>query len=143
MVIFFNFSPTSNHLHPLQVENCDSNSRFVVDDYGKFRIERVKLICEQLSEFASYFASFQCSICHIQQLLSTEEATTMSTWQACNYYNQVTQSFVVIFSSLTNLQMYFYVLSCVFPSKHKVLTYLVLGINEINGDLSHICAHIG
>ena len=22
--IFFNFSPTSNHLHPLQVENCDS-----------------------------------------------------------------------------------------------------------------------
>ena len=44
MVIFFNFSPTSNHLHPLQVENCDSNSRLVVDedDYGKFRIERVK-----------------------------------------------------------------------------------------------------
>ena len=32
MVIFFNFSPTSNHLHPLQVENCDSNSRLVVDE---------------------------------------------------------------------------------------------------------------
>ena len=31
MVIFLNFSPTSNHLHPLQVENCDSNSRLVVD----------------------------------------------------------------------------------------------------------------
>ena len=44
MVIFFNFSPTSNHLHPLQVENCDSNSRLVVDedDNGKFRLERVK-----------------------------------------------------------------------------------------------------
>ena len=44
MVIFFTFSPTSNHLHPLQVENCDSNSRLVVDedDYGKFRPERVK-----------------------------------------------------------------------------------------------------
>ena len=27
MVMFFNFSPTSNHLHPLQVEICDSNSR--------------------------------------------------------------------------------------------------------------------
>ena len=42
MVIFFNFSPTSNHLHPLQVENCDSNSRLVVDedDNGKFRPER-------------------------------------------------------------------------------------------------------
>ena len=44
IAIFFNFSPTSNHLHPLQVENCDSNSRLVVDedDYSKFRLERVK-----------------------------------------------------------------------------------------------------
>ena len=43
MAIFFNFSPTSNHLHPLEVENCDSNSRLVVDedDNGKFRPERV------------------------------------------------------------------------------------------------------
>ena len=32
MAIFINFSPTSNHLHPLQVENCDSNSRLVVDE---------------------------------------------------------------------------------------------------------------
>ena len=41
MTIFFT---TSNHLHPLQVKNCDSNSRLVVDeDYnGKFRLERVK-----------------------------------------------------------------------------------------------------
>ena len=44
MAIFFYFSPTSNHLHPLQVENCDSNSRLVVDedDNGKLRLERVK-----------------------------------------------------------------------------------------------------
>ena len=44
MVIFFNFSPTSSHLHPLQAENCDSNSRLVVDedDNGKLRLERVK-----------------------------------------------------------------------------------------------------
>ena len=44
MVIFFNFSPTSNHIHPLKVENCDSNSRLVVDedDNGKFRLERVE-----------------------------------------------------------------------------------------------------
>ena len=43
MAIFFNFLTTSNHLHPLQVENCGSNSRLVVDgdDYGKFRPERV------------------------------------------------------------------------------------------------------
>ena len=43
MAIFLNFSPTSNLVHPLQVENCDSNSRLVVDgnDNGKFRLERV------------------------------------------------------------------------------------------------------
>ena len=43
MAIFINFSPTSNHRHPLQVKNCDSNSRLVVDedDNGKFRLERV------------------------------------------------------------------------------------------------------
>ena len=42
MAIFLNFSPTSSHLHPLQVENCDSNSRLVVDedDNGKFGLER-------------------------------------------------------------------------------------------------------
>ena len=34
------------HLLPLQVENCDSNSRLVVDedDNGKFRFERVKIV---------------------------------------------------------------------------------------------------
>ena len=44
VAIFFNFWTTSSYLRPLQVENCDSNSRLVVDedDYGKFRIERVK-----------------------------------------------------------------------------------------------------
>ena len=44
MAIFFNFSPTSNHLHPLQVENCGSNSQLVLDedDNGKLGLERVK-----------------------------------------------------------------------------------------------------
>ena len=44
MAIFFTFPPTLNHIHPLQVENCDSNSQLVVDGYdnGKFRLERVK-----------------------------------------------------------------------------------------------------
>ena len=46
MAIFFIFLTTLNHLHPLQVENCDSNSRFVVDedDNGKFRLERVNIV---------------------------------------------------------------------------------------------------
>ena len=46
MAIFFNFSPTLNHLHPLmplQADNCDSNSRLVVDEEenGKLRLERI------------------------------------------------------------------------------------------------------
>ena len=32
MTIFFKFSPTPSHLYPLQVENCGSNSRLVVDE---------------------------------------------------------------------------------------------------------------
>ena len=41
MTIFFIFSPNSSHLYPLQVENCDSGSRLVVDedDNGKFKLE--------------------------------------------------------------------------------------------------------
>ena len=43
MANFCNFF-TLNHLHPLQVENCDSNSWLVVDedDNGKLMLERVK-----------------------------------------------------------------------------------------------------
>ena len=51
MAIFFNFSPTSSHPYPLQVENCDSNSRLVVDedDNGKFKPERVNWVKIHLS----------------------------------------------------------------------------------------------
>ena len=43
MAIFLNFLTTSSPLYPLQVENCDSNSRLVVDedDNGEVRLERV------------------------------------------------------------------------------------------------------
>ena len=46
IAIFFNFSPSLNHLLPLQVENCASNSRLVVDenDDGKFRLASVKTL---------------------------------------------------------------------------------------------------
>ena len=70
MVIFFTFSPTSNHLHPLQVENCGSNSQFVVDDddYGKFRIERVKhrdlqILGLELNKIMSNFQPLEVVIC--------------------------------------------------------------------------------
>ena len=47
--IFITFPPTSNHLHPLQVENCGSNSRLVVDedDNGIFRLEKVEALSLQ------------------------------------------------------------------------------------------------
>ena len=58
MVIFLNFYTTSNHLHPLQVGNCDSNSRLVVegDDNGKFRTERVKRPLVPKSDVSPYIA---------------------------------------------------------------------------------------
>ena len=56
MTIFFNFLPTSNHLHLLQVENCGSNSRLVVDedDNGKLRLERVNRFPAKLSYLNVY-----------------------------------------------------------------------------------------
>ena len=46
VVIIFKFLTTSSHFFPLQVENCDSNSRLVVDedDYVDFRLEKVKVL---------------------------------------------------------------------------------------------------
>ena len=44
LAIFFNFPPISSHLHPLQVENCDSNSWLVVgeDDNVKSGLKGLK-----------------------------------------------------------------------------------------------------
>ena len=64
MAIFFNFPLTSNHLHPLQIDNYDSNSRLVVDedDNDKFRLERVKnKLWHQSSRFENSWPLF----CHI------------------------------------------------------------------------------
>ena len=62
MEIFFNLSPTSDHLHPLQ-EKCDSNSRLVVDDddNGKFRLERVKI---HLNKNVITICSLQLNLTH-------------------------------------------------------------------------------
>ena len=58
--IFFTFSPTSSHLHPPQVENCDSNSRLVVDedDNDEFRLERVRLTTKHGRQWTE---PFQCT----------------------------------------------------------------------------------
>ena len=66
MAILFNFPPTSSHLHPLQVVNCDSNSRLVVDedDNDKFRPERVKEL-RPLYDQASHIPSSYVKPCYV------------------------------------------------------------------------------
>ena len=54
MVIFFNISPTSNHLHPLSVQNCDSNSWLVVDEDDNVNSGLKGLIDNFKSRFAEY-----------------------------------------------------------------------------------------
>ena len=97
MAIIFDFQPTSIHLHPLQVENCDSNSRLVVDedDNGKFRLERVKVtlvlkgfrgILFYMSSDLHCIKSFLCEIVH--KLNNTSYGNTRNKsykMQLCNY----------------------------------------------------------
>ena len=66
MAIFLNFQTTSNHLHSLQVENCDSNSRLVVheDDNGKFRIERINIVCISIFIFSGSIVLPDFYSCH-------------------------------------------------------------------------------
>ena len=45
MLIFFTFFTHLNHLHPLQVENYDSNSRLVVDENDNVKSGLKWLIC--------------------------------------------------------------------------------------------------
>ena len=56
MVILFNLSPTLSHLHPLQVEDCDSNSRLVVDED-----DNVKSDLEGLTLLLGLYASLTFS----------------------------------------------------------------------------------
>ena len=47
MAIFFIFSPTLSHLHPLLVENRDSNSRLVVDEGDNVKSDLKGLTCSK------------------------------------------------------------------------------------------------
>ena len=65
-------SPTVSHLHPLQVENCDSNSRLVVDEdhNGKLRLERVKTqIVDKSLIVKNVFVTINPSKCKIMQTI--------------------------------------------------------------------------
>ena len=75
MAILFNFLPTSNHLHLLQVENCGSNSRLVVDedDNGKLRLERVKH--QDLLLFEIYLFQEQVVVTHLKLWVEVADTT--------------------------------------------------------------------
>ena len=70
--IFFHLSPTVSHLHSLQVENCDSSSRLVVDedDNGKLRLERVYFVVNPfiylatIKQFRDYVVRLVEPRCH-------------------------------------------------------------------------------
>ena len=69
-VYFFHLSLNSSHVYPLQVENCDSNSRLVADEYdnGKFRLEKVKVgivRCRRLK--GNFIISVGIAFCQSQQ----------------------------------------------------------------------------
>ena len=78
MPIFFNFYTTSNHLHPLQVENCDSNSRLVVDedDNGNSGLKGLINECSPKLSLGSKFWESEVNIlleaeCEINKILQT------------------------------------------------------------------------
>ena len=69
--IFFHLSPTSGYFHPLQVENCESNSRLVVDenDHGKY----IYSIFFHLSPTSGYFHPLQVENCESNSRLVVDE----------------------------------------------------------------------
>ena len=77
MAIFFTFSPTSNHFQSLQVENCDSNSRLVVDenDNGKFVLKIVKLL---------YLNMFWCALRDPHEIVGRDSETQLQVGENLN-----------------------------------------------------------
>ena len=62
MALFFNIL---SHLYPLQVENCDNNSRLVADedDNGKFRLVRVNMV-KAHAKIHNRGKPYECGTCH-------------------------------------------------------------------------------
>ena len=76
MAIFFNFSLTMNHFHSLQVENCDSNSRLVVDEMtmensGMKGLTTVHYTVITYSN--NFFAQILCSMPYVIRVMDMRE----------------------------------------------------------------------
>ena len=79
MTIFFTFSPTSNHLHPLQVENCDSNSWLVVDEDDNVKSGLKELIdvndkCEHVNDKCEHVNDMCEHVIHMCDTFLTQNA---------------------------------------------------------------------
>ena len=59
MAIFLYFSPTASYLYPLQVENCDSNSRLVVDKDDNVKKGLKALTLEPINKIIEMFTSLK------------------------------------------------------------------------------------
>ena len=92
MTISFNFLPTSNHLHPLQVENCDSNSRLVVDedDNAKSGLKGLRHISTYISQARAIFIFFFYQTPHV--LLAGTGAREFAVKSGCK---MVTKQYLV------------------------------------------------
>ena len=66
-ILFFHFRPTLGHLHPLQGENCDRNSRLVVDGdaNGEFGLERDKAA----SRYNNYYLHLKSDLYRLEILI--------------------------------------------------------------------------
>ena len=71
MAIFFNLPPTSGHLHSLQVENCGSNSRLVVDEMTAVNSGSKGLILLYISLYC--FNPFSAGTFFRRQYLTSED----------------------------------------------------------------------
>ena len=123
MVVFFNFSPTLNHIHPLQVENCGSNSRLVVDEY-----DNVKSGLKGLNHGDYIFFSFwDLHKFHSQLVLLSFE---------CQCYGSTAIIHILIISLRDRLYPFFYQFHIYF--KTTFLYKIIYAINRDynNGDIS-------
>ena len=121
MAIFLNFSPTSNHLQPLQVENCGSNSRLVVveDDNGKLRPERVNLLTAR---------PIVVPLCLCQAIIGKIIFSVVIIYRACLYLNQCYNNkhfvYTILFMSFIELCMYNYISLTMFVLFLSLLRFL-------------------
>ena len=99
ITIFFNFAFTLSHLYPLQVENCDSNSRLVADedDNSKFRLEKVKsLVSQDVIQWSHFLYIFITLI----SMASVNKLCVTATTKTSNLFTKLRVTVNIIVTSV-------------------------------------------